>query len=266
VVAQQQDNREKRDNYLARAQQHAGGHVLTARLLQSELQTRSGQIEAALATLVDLHSAHPQQPEVARRLLATYRTLGDWAGLSHLLKELEHHNRLGADERRPYELILHRALLSLDLPRNARATLDRAWQAIPESLRQEPELLAVYARQLQRQQAGDASATLLADVLDRRWNDELVRLYGEAETSQPLTQLERTLDWLPTHGENPVLLVALARIARRAGQLERAQTWLSQAGAHGGGMEVEAELGRLSEARGDKDQALAHYRRALENG
>lgn len=266
VVAHHAGHRDKRDNYLGRAQQYADGHALTARLLQAELQTLAGQHEPALATLVDLHSTHPQHPEVARRLLAAYQALGDWAGLARLLQELQHHARLTDAERRPFEIATHRALLDLDLPAGARATLDRAWNALPENLQHEPELIAVYARRLQRQQAADAGAALLADALDRGWNDALARLFGEARTTQPLAQLERALEWLPAHNENPVLLIALARIARRAGQLERAQTWLTQAQAHGGSRDAEAEWGHLCEARGDKTEALAHYRRALENG
>jgi HemY protein len=265
VVAHRQQNHEKRDNYLGRAQQSATGHNLTVRLLQAELQTLSFQHEAALATLVDLHSTHPQHLEVARCLLATYRELNDWGGLAHLLKELEHHNRLSAAERRPYELVMYRALLNLRLPAGARATLDQAWNALPENFKQEPSLITIYARQLQHQQAMDASTAILADALDRNWNDELAHLYGEAEATQPPAQLERALEWLPAHTENPVLLTALARIARRAGQLERAQAWLGQALAHGGGHDTEAELGRLAEARGNKEQALTHYRRALES-
>ena len=265
-VAHRQNNLEKRDNYLARAQQQAGGSTLATRLYQVELQRASLQHEAVLAGLVDLHSAHPKHPEVARRLLDTYRELGDWAGLTHLLKELERHHSLGVAERRPYELALYHALLSLDLPANARATLDKSWTSVPDSLKQEPSLIAIYALQLQRQKAADDSAALLAEALDRRWDDELVHLYGLAETTQPLAQLEQALEWLPAQGDSIALLMTLERLARRAGQLARAQDWLTQAASRGDGREVEAERGRLSEARGDKDQALAHYRRALESG
>lgn len=264
AVAQQQNHREQRDQYLSRAQQQAGGHGLVARLMQAELQTRAGQLEPALATLVDLHSTHPQQPEVARRLLAAYRELRDWGGLTHLLRELEHHNRLSAAERWPYELLLYQALLSLDLPPNARATLDKAWNSVPKAFRQEPFLIAIYAQQLQRQGAADDAAQLLADALDDKWDDRLAELYGQIEGNQPQSQLERALEWLPQHENNAVLLLTLAQLARRAGQTERAQSWLTQCRAQGSGHKVDAELGRLSEARGDKEQALAHYRRALD--
>ena len=263
IAAQEQNDRNKRDRYLARAQEHADGQTLTGRLVQAQLQVLSGQREPALATLVDLYSTHPRHADVARRLLTVYRDLHDWHGLTRLLHELRHLTVLSEAERRPYEIAAHRALLSLHLPTGARTTLDQAWNALSPAMQQEPELVRAYAHQLLGQQGDDTAVTLLTNALDRDWNEDLLRLYGEAHGSQPQAQLDQAVEWLAQHGEQPALLLALGRLACRAGQLERAQHWLQQCLARDDNHAAETELGKLYEAKGDKDQALTHYRRAL---
>lgn len=263
LAAQGQNDPDKRDEYLARAHEHAGQEILAANLAQARLQLAAGQHERALATLARVRAHDPAQPEAVRLLARVYRRLRDWQDLAQLLAEARRNRILPPAELEALELETQRALLGLPLPAGALDPLHRAWAAVPEHLREHPELILVYARQLLELGAADECAGLLAALLDRRWDERLVRLYGEARGTQPAAQLETAEEWLARHGEGPVLLLTLGRLARRARLATRARGYLEKSLALGPGREAHAELAALYEEGGDTARALEHYRQAL---
>ena len=146
------------------------------------------------------------------------------------------------------------------MPPGALATLKQAWSAVPDSLRQHPDLVTVYARQLLRQGAPEQAGPLLAKTLERVWDERLVLLYGEV----PGAQLEVAEEWQARHGDSTTLLLTLGRLARHSRQGERARGYLEKSLTLGACAAAHTELGLLFQEAGDNSQALQHCRQALE--
>ena len=264
LAAQGQGDTDKRDNYLARAQEHGSSDTLTAEMTQAQLHLLAGQNEQALATLTRVHALHPKQAQAMRLLIEAHRRLRDWQNLARLLPEARRRHLLPDTELDALERETHSALLNLPLPADALGTLHQAWSGVPKNTRQHSDLVAVYARQLIGQNAMDECTALLSAALERQWDERLVLLYSEARDAHPAAQLETAEEWLARHGESPALLLTLGRLARRNQLVERARGYLEKSIELGASAEAHAELGSLFEKAGDSAQALAHCRQALE--
>lgn len=263
AAAQAQQETARRDRYLAEAHRLSGADTLVADLVEARLLIDAGDLDTAHVLLSRLCESRPAPAEVVRLLIQVNRQLNDWQGLARLLPEARKRRLLPQAQLDALETEAHRALLALDLPPGALAPLRKAWAATPESLRSTPVMLATYARQLLIQNAADECATLLADALDRRWDETLVALYGEAATSKPATQLETAEEWHARHGESPALLLTLGRIARRCPLPDRARRYLEKCLALGANADAHRELAELFAASGETERALDHFRRAL---
>jgi len=263
VSAQQQGQTEKRDDYLARAHAALPEARFTIGAVQADLQYAARQYERARATLTDLRVQDPKNPHVLNRLARLYRALRDWESLANLVPELRRRKALPEDDIGALELEAHRELLRLTIPANAPDVLQRAWSAVPKALRHDAAIIAPYARQLLRQNQMDTCESLLASAIEREWNGELVRLYGEVRATDPAAQLETAESWLQLHAEDPDLLLTLGRLARAAGQPGKARPWLEQCVSRSTSAECYAELSRVLEDAGDRDEALKFCRDAL---
>jgi HemY protein len=264
LAAQGQGDTDKRDHYLAQAHRRSNANALATEMTQAQLQLVAGQNEQALATLTRVQARHPQQTHAIRLLIEAHRRLHDWQNLARLLPEARRSRLLPGAELDALERETRRELLSLPLPAGALDTLHQAWAGVPESARQHPDLIGVYARQLIQQNAMDECTALLAAALERQWDERLVLLYGEARDAQPAAQLETAEEWLAQHGESPALLLTLGRLARRSRLTERARGYLEKSIALGATSEAHTELGTLFEETGDSARALTHSRHALE--
>lgn len=264
-AAQAQGQVGKRDEYLAQAHKHSPGDTLAIGLVQAYLQHLAHQDEQALATLSDLHQQHPKHPYVLKLLARVYRELRDWTSLVELLPALRRHSALSAPELDELELITHRELLMLSLPSGSLDVLQRAWNALPRNLRHHPTLIGIYARQLMQQEQWSEAETTLRKALESAWDDSLVELYGRLAGGDVAEALETAEGWLASHPEHSRLLLALGRLARRAGQTAKARGYLDKAVQASPTTEACLELGAVLEEQGETGKALAAYRRGLES-
>jgi len=263
-VAQAQGNTEKRDEYLALGHQNSPDHALTTGMAQAQLQIMAHQSERALATLSQLRTLEPKHPRLLGLLAHTYRDLHDWESLANLIPELRKHKALAAIDIDTLELNARRELLMLALPSGAGSVLKQSWNAVPHQLRRHPDLVAIYAQHLMAQGAMDESEELLSATINHTWNDDLVRLYGRVESTNPVAQLDTAEGWLATQSDSPALLLTLGRLAARNKLLDHARDYLEKSILLRGPAEAYQELAELLERRGERDKALEYYRRALE--
>ena len=263
LAAHGQHDPAKRDRYLATAREQAGNHTLAADLLQARLRLAAGELEPAHAALVQLAENHPSQPEIKRLLLVVLHQLHDWHGLAQRLPEAGEQQLLPAAKQHALELETQLALLALDLPRGTLDTLRQAWATVPAALREHPQLIAAYVRQLLRQDAADEALQLLSQALAHDWQESLVQLYGEIAGANPAAQLESAEEWRVRHGDSASLLLTVGRLARRLQQADKARAAFERSLALGAGSPAHAELAQLFEAQGDTAHALEQYRQAL---
>lgn len=263
-ASQGQGNLEKRDEYLAAAQRAAPQQHLAIGMTQANLQYLARQSEQALATLTELRRLVPKHKHVLKLLAQLYLDLRDWPGLADIIPELRQNDAMPADEIDALELRAHRELLALSLPSGSVAPLQQAWNAVPKRLRRHPEFIAMYARHLIQQNQMKQAESLLRGAIEEAWDDTLVELYGLARTERPAAQLETAERWLKAHPEHPPLLLTLGRLALYGEMDQKAIGYLEQCVRLHGPIEAYRELGALLERQGEKEQALACYRRGTE--
>lgn len=263
-VNQGQGNLEKRDEYLAAAHRAAPQHHVAIGMTQANLQYLAHQSEQALATLTDLRNAAPKHKHVLRLLALLYLELRDWTNLADLLPQLRQLNVMTSREIDALELRAHRELLVLTLPTGSLEPLQKAWNAVPKHLRRHPAFVAIYGRHLIQQNEMNEAEALLRSAIDQEWDETLVELYGQARSDQPHDQLESAESWLTLYPENPKLLLTLGRLSMYCKQEQKAVGYFERCVNLRGPAEAYRELGALLERLGEKDRALACYRRGIE--
>lgn len=263
-VNQAQGNIEKRDEYLAAAQRAAPQRHLAIGMTQANLQYLAHQSEQALATLTELRASAPKHKHVLKLLAQLYLELRDWTNLADAIPELRQAGVMTSKEVDALELRAQRELLVLTLPSGSLDILKKAWNAVPKHLRQHSALIAIYARQLIRQNEMASAESLLRSAIEQEWDETLVDLYGQVRGEAPAEQLEAAENWLAAYSDNPRLLLALGRIAVY-NQLDlKARGYLEKCINLRGPVEAYRELGALLERCAESEKALACYRRGLE--
>ena len=260
-AAQHQSQDGARDRYLRRAHDSDPAAELAVGLTQAELQLAHNQLEQALATLGKLRDIAPRHTYVLRLLMKLYRQLADWDQLKTLLPELKRRNVVSPAEERELGLAIygHRSARDGDDPEAA----IRAWDDLPKALRREETLLTAHIARLHAAQRDEDAARLIRDALKRAWSDALVGWFGVLQTRDAKAQLNQAERWLTQQPDNPVLLLALARLCRRNRLWGKARGYLEA--SLGGAPQAETywELGGLLEQLEEKEQAAQAYRDGL---
>jgi len=251
---------ERRDNWLKQAYEHTPEAANAVLLTQAELQLDQGQYEQALATLRKLAENAPNHGRALVLLGRLYYRLGDWEQLDDIMPRLRKHARIDAETLDQWSLRAHQEKLRKAPDSDA---VERLWQAIPKAERKSVELRAVYYESLLRTGMHLKAEKELASDLKREWNSTLVRLYGMVETDEPSKQLQRAESWLKTHGEDPDLLLAAARLCLRTELWGKARSYLETVIALRPTPEAYREYGRLLNQLGDSEAAAEAFRDGL---
>ena len=104
---------------------------------------------------------------------------------------------------------------------------------------------------------------LLFDVIRQDWDNSYVTRYGLLKTSYPEKQLERAEVWLKQYGSSPALYLCLGRLCLRNQLWGKARAYLQQCLDLEENADACAELAKLLEYLGEKEEALIFYRRGL---
>lgn len=261
-AAQKLGSEQRRDNYLSQAYQSMPEAELAVGLTQVEVQLSQGQTELALASLHHLRSIAPKHSYVLYLLKKLYEKLESWDDLYELLPELRRHHVLNAEELAELEKRIHKVRLSL--ASNDAERLQRYWEQMPKSLKQQPDLILDYAGQLKQLGAEETAETQLRDYLKKIWHPQLMRLYGQIKGADPEQQLAIAERWLRDHEHHPELLLACARIALYNQLWGKARSYLEASLGAEARAETCCELGNLLRQMGEKEKASAYFRQGLE--
>lgn len=264
LAAQGQGNTEKRDEYLAQAQQLAPQAGFAIGMTQALLQQLGQQVELALATLTELRGQRPQHKQLLKLLAQVARELRDWPGVIDLVADLRQHHAMSAAEIDALEVQAHRELLALSLPAGSGDVLRQAWKAVPKHLRKHPALVGPYARQLIQQGAHGEAEAILRDTIEAEWNEQLVELFGRLRPAQPAEAIELAETWAGSRPDNARAQLTAARLAAAGGQKSKARGFYERCVALRGPIDAYRELGALLEDLGERDKATEFYRRGLE--
>ena len=230
---------------------------IAVELTQAELQLSGGNYEQALATLVRARSNAAKHPYVLALLARAHRQLGDWQALRPLLPELHKYGLLEDAGLRGLEGELWEALV-VSVAGQSDATvadLESLWRDIPLAQRELVTLRRVFLQALSDMGAQDELQRHLVAWLAKQWQVELLDFLGRSPPTNPRKLLKTMKKWLDTHGEDPLLLLAAARVALYAKEWDAAQQWLETAYERDASAEICCELARFIDARGEQARA-----------
>ena len=261
-AAQKLGSSTRRDRYLAAAARSMPDAELAVGLTQVEVQVSNQQTEQALATLRHLHAIAPKHEHVLSLLKKIYLQLKSWDDLMALLPKLRQQKVFSTDELDTLEKQVHQNRLEAAADRVD--SLHQCWSSIPESVRQQPQFIRLYASKLQRLGAEHEVALLLSDALKLAWDPELVRLYGRVVSDDLMAQLNQLERWLDEYDKHPELLLALGRIAMRSQLWGKAQAYLEASNGIEPRAETYYELGKLLYNLEEFNKANSCFQKGLE--
>ena len=217
---------ERRDEWLARAQQAAPGERAATLVTLAEMQMRRGQDSAALRTLEQLDASGDLNSRGLELMARLCQKLGRGDQLRALAPRLRSAKEL--PDAQVNELLAQVQLEELRAAGERRdvGAINDAWSELPRATRKQPQAIAIFARSLM--QAGDhgAAEKLLREAIDDGVEPALVRLYGEVSVPDALVPLDRIEHWLRKSPEDPDLLAASAKLALRAELIGKARSYL----------------------------------------
>ena len=260
-AAQLQDEHERRDDYLHLAHESMPSADVAVGLTQAELQLAHQQYEQALATLMHVRSLSPKHNYVLKLLKKLYENLGEWRKLEEILPDLKRRHVISDKEFLSLEHKVCRERLKQESVNVD--SLVQYWQTMPRSLRQEQEMLIDYCRMLMTLDASGRAEPLIASALQKNWNTELVVLYGQIELNDPAHQLAVAEGWLKRYPEDPVLLLALARLSLQNKLWGKARSYLEASIAIEPTPESYQQLGLLLDRMGEPEKAMECFRAGL---
>jgi HemY protein len=253
---------ERRDEWLARAQDEAPDARVAALVTLAEMQMRRGQDEAALQTLEQLDASGELNPRGLELTARLCQKLGRNDRLRTLGPRLLAAKELPAAQVN--ELLANVRLAEIRAAGDDAdpAALERAWSDLPRAVRKLPQSVTAYARAAMACQDHPAAERALRDLIDDTQDASAIRLYGDLSLPDPLAPLERAEGWLRQRPEDPDLLATCARICLRAELVGKARSYLEASLARRPSAENSLILAELLEQVGEHEAATSWLRRA----
>jgi HemY protein len=262
-AAQLQGAYERRDNWLRMAYEQspdAGNAVL---LTQAELQISHGQFEEARVTLSRLLEIAPEHAQGLGMLARLRRESGDWDGVMELLPKLRAQKVLPLAELDALAIGAYaNALSKLERTPDA-AALEAQWSGVPRNLRGNPVLLRAWAGALRKCRQSAQAEPVIRKKLNVSWDSELALEYSRLDVPDKMKHLARAEAWLTDHSDDPLLLLAVARLSMRNELWGKARSYLETSLGIKPSTEGYQLYGRLLEKLGESVNASEAFRAGL---
>jgi len=254
---------ERRDQWLARAQEESPDARTAALITLAEMQMRRGQDEAALQTLERLDASGDLNSRGLELMARLCQQLGRRERLRALAPRLQAAKEL--PEAQVDELL---AVVRLEAVRTAgdrgdAAGVEQAWSDLPRAVRRRPQSITTYARAAMACDNHAGAERALRELIDQGPDAAAVRLYGDLVLDNPLLPLERAEGWLLERPEDPELLASCARLCLRAELFGKARSYLEASLGRRPNAENALILAHLLEQTGERDAAVRCLREAV---
>lgn len=262
-AAQLQGAYERRDNWLRMAYEQSpdAGHAVL--LTQAELQMAHGQFDEARATLARLLDSAPDHAQGLGILARLHRERRDWPAIMDLLPRLRSGKILPAVELDAMALDAYGdALRTLEKGRDASA-LEAQWSSIPKNLRNNPGLVKAWIRGLKACGQSEKAESVIRKHLKQSWDSDLALEYSHLEFEDKNKQLSRAEAWLTNRSDDPLLLLAVARLSMRNELWGKARSYLETSLSIKPSAEAYQLYGRLLEKLGESVNASEAFRSGL---
>jgi HemY protein len=255
---------DRRDEWLARAQDEAPEARVAALITLAEMQMRRGQDEAALRTLEQLDASGDLNPRGLELMARLCQKLGRNERLTELGPRLLGARELPADQVN--ELLAHVRLAEIRAAgeRANQSALEKAWSELPRAVRKLPQSIVTYARSAMACQDHPSAERALRELIEESGDTAAIRLYGDLALPDPLVPLERAENWLRQRPEHADLLATCARLSLRAELFGKARSYLEASLARRPTAENSLILAELLEDLGEHEAATTWLKRAAQ--
>lgn len=262
-AAQELGSSERRDEYLREAQRTNPDAKIAIELTQAQLQIVSEQWEQALATLNHLQSLSPYHPYVMKLLVKVYLLLKDWTKLEQWLPHIRRKKIMNEKDFLRLENEVYAGLLEQRSKQVNLDVLESIWADFPKHIRRTSDMLALYILKLIEYQAFEIAEAQCREALKYEWNDLLVALYGQCESSNVEEQLRFSEHYLKYYANNAYLLLTLGRVCRRCQLWGKSKDYFLKSAHIQPEAETYAELAKLSEQLHESESATTYYKKSL---
>lgn len=263
-AAQSRGAYDKRDEYLKRAADQAPGSDVAIGLTQAELHLSEKQFTQALDTLTRLHSIDPTHASVLKLLHLAYQQVGDWEGIRKLIPSLNTHKVMMEAEIKLLETETFSKLLKQKAEQGDAEVIETLWSEIPDYIKTVRGVSAIYFAAMIEAGAGAKVEGGLARALSTTWDQTLVVLFGNVQSTDTARQLETAEQWLAMHPRDAVFLTVLGKLSAKLGDQQKALNYLNKSLSIEPTVPAYQIMGDLLFAQGEKDRASECYKSGLE--
>ena len=262
-AAQGQGETARRDGYLQMAQEGEKNKTqLAINLHKAQLLAQAGRADEAVAALKQLPGNQKQAPATLKMLTELYTQLRDWRALTQLLPQVKRAKAIPMIDYFELEHTAYSGLLNQIGRDRDIIALQQLWKGLPKRLRDKEDMVADYACSLMNCGHNNEAEEVLYNRINRHWSDSLVYIYGLLDGDAEI-YLARAKNWLKKHDDNPVLFLALGKLAIRAHQFDDARGYLEKSLEITPNAETYQELGNLMVYLKEPDKAIACFRHGL---
>ncbi len=261
-AAQQQGLMNRRNRYLDQALAKHPSNELAINLTRARLLYQAGEVAESRDYLEKLRTTSSKNAAVTRLLADVYRELEDWDSLTRLAAALKKLKAFPEEETKNREqhafeqLISSPALLQGEPDRSA-----KTWKSLPAKKRKDPDMIVSYVNQLIRDDKLKEAEKELRTALNRRLDKKLINLYGKVRSPYLHYQIELIESFMKRRGNDPDLLLALARLYRYEKNYAKAKELYKKSIEAGAQDEACLDLASLLEQMGETDAALFFFKK-----
>lgn len=253
---------DRRDHYLLEAERLAPDFPAVRLMTQAELLLEQRRHQEALAALRQLSAAGSKNPAALRLELKAQQMARNWDQALALVAQLEKRESIEPAQAELLKLNAH--LENLKRKALDGAALRDYWEKIPAADRLNGKIALAGARAFLPFGEGEKAQEIIVQSLSKRWDSELIQLFGTCTSAETLKQIERAEKWLPAHPDDAALLLALGRLCARQELWGKAQSYLEASLSLAPSNDAHVALAQLLEKIGRPDEACRHYRQGLE--
>ncbi len=263
-AAHRQNNTQRRDEYLALADESDPSNHAAVLLRRAQMWADDGRSGEALDAVESLLSEQPRHRGAMALKLSLLQQLNRWEDLKASLPAAR--GVVDAELIQDSALQAHTALLSQARASGRVDALRSAWQEVDKNLQHDPKLIAHYAQLCHDLNIDVDGLRLIVAELRHHWHAELALVYGELDGGDVVRQLAKVEEWIKQHGEKAELLIIAGRLCLRNRLWGRARSYFEACLRSYPSPEIRLELGKLLIQQGeDETAALQLFREGLES-
>jgi HemY protein len=257
---------ERSAQWATRVSEYDSAGLQAARLMtEAEFALEDHRFEDARDALQLLAAREGRHIAALRLSLRAEQGMGNWREVVRLVRQLEKHQALTAEQVAPIRRrAVREALRGL---REDPAGLMRYWRELDDGDRAEASLARETAHALAA--AGDCreAQRVIEDALDEHWDTTLVLAYGEcgqagAPAGDVLGRIAQAEKWLARMPRDGALLLTLGRLCRQQQLWGKARSYLEASLAIAPMRAAHVELAQLLDQLEESALAVRHYRAA----